>query len=460
MEERKAGLAKRRSVLRQAAAIGGVGVTALTPLRSAWACHTYVSPVDGASGCLPFRRDMEARESPDPVTDVDLPETPECPPSESPPPPAAVTDSALPYGGRHVGCPLFAGNLGNTRYYEYHAYRFRAERTGGVAKIRWLNQFNLERPGYHSGNGGRISIEIHKDADGYPSGQILGGTPIMGPALDLGRMPLVRFSDPIQLQEGAIYHIVFRQHAVREGWISVDDLDLKAVPETFTVNPPWIGALASLAWRSPGFTSRGERLPPEWTPLPYRVPVFELHYTDGLIKGQGWVNGGRNHLGEIDGNKLARQELKIGGTSRQVRELAFVLYRRTAGGGDLEVRLEHSSGARIASMTVPRASISLTSGDYPGNPPMNWVKLEVPGTPILEAGQRYHVVFSAPHGSSYWAMPTQRGNVFTPFNEDKLQTLGQAAYSQSNGVSWTDWPVSWLRGYDRSWSLPLLASFA
>ena len=74
----------------------------------------------------------------------------------------------------------------------------------------------------------------------------------------------------------------------------------------------------------------------------------------------------------------------------------------------------------------------------------------------LQAGKRYNVTFSAPHGADYWAIPAQRGNVYTAYREDKLRTLDRAAYSRNTGSSWTDWPVGWSSGYDRSWSLPVL----
>lgn len=442
----------RRVILRHGMAMAGAGLSSLAPFRQAFACHTYVSPVDGKVGCGAFNRDAA---SPPPDDVSELPPTPECEPPAPPPPPPASANSALPYDGQYVGCHIFAGNLGNTRYSQYHAHRFRAERTGEVAKVRWLNQYNLERPGYHEGNGGRISVEVRTDAGGFPSGTVLGQTAIVGPAVELGRMPLVNFQSPIQLTQGQIYHLVYRQHASSQGIVSIDDLDLRVRPETYTIYPPLMNVLASIAWRSPGSGK-----PPEWTIIPTRIPIFELHYTDGKIKGQGWVNGGRNHTAEIQGSRQARQEFPMGGTSRRVSEIAFLLYRKTNAGGDLTLQIKHSGGNVLASMTVPRSSISLTPGDSNGNPPMNWVKLAVPGTPTLEAGQTYHVVFSSAAGSEFRAMPAQRGNLFTPFREDKLLSLGKATYSKNSGVSWTDWPVSWGSGYDRSWSLPVLLSLS
>jgi hypothetical protein len=56
----------RRSVLRRAAAVAGLGVGGgLLGASEALACHLYVSPFDGAKGCGPERRDRDRASSTD-----------------------------------------------------------------------------------------------------------------------------------------------------------------------------------------------------------------------------------------------------------------------------------------------------------------------------------------------------------------------------------------------------------
>ena len=87
------------------------------------------------------------------------------------------------------------------------------------------------------------------------------------------------------------------------------------------------------------------------------------------------------------------------------------------------------------------------------------IDIEHSHQPLPYLDGRYQLIFRAPSGSGYWAMPAQRGNIFTEYREDKLRTVGSAMYSRNGGVSWSYWPTSW-SGNDRSWSLPAFLTLA
>ena len=111
-----------------------------------------------------------------------LPATPSCPPpdggstgdpggdlsgSSSPPPPATGVNTALPFGGQYLGCPIYAASKAPNGYWDKHAYRFVAEHSGAVKTVRWENRTGS---GYSVGNGGSIQLSIQTDSGGVPLG--------------------------------------------------------------------------------------------------------------------------------------------------------------------------------------------------------------------------------------------------------------------------------------------------
>lgn len=426
------------------------GLALATPFlwrpRDAFACHDYVSPRDGASGCGAYRRDTAAGIDPGAGPGSgggQLPPTPNCPPASGGGS-SGGGDAGRPYLGRQIGCHIYGGGVANNRFSTYHAYRFRCEYGGNIKSVRWWNRFDWNRSGYHTGNGGRLSVEIHGDAGGNPSGKALTSTEvIVGPA-NIARFPEIAFRQQVRLNEGTVYHLVFRQHAPSEGVISINDVHCYAEPQPRTAYGYWQDSLASLEWRNG-----------RWRVLTGQIPIFELYYTDGTARGQSWMNGGRSGTTFIEGSTIVRQEFRPGST-RQVASVSLCAFHKS-GSGNLLLQLRDEGGSVLDQTSVASSQLARINGDSRGEGNIRWVKASLPRRPTLSGGRTYSVWLSAPWGVRFGAITAQQGRIWG-FRDPKLATVGYAWRSTSNGASWSWWEVDGIR--DREQSLPMMLDFA
>ncbi|MDF1586037.1 hypothetical protein [Marinimicrococcus flavescens] len=430
------------------------GIALATPFlwrpREAFACHEYVSPVDGQSGCGAYRRDRDNGSYQDGSSSSGssgsssggnaLPAEPSCPPASD----VAGGDASRPYLGRQIGCHIYGGGVGNNRFSAYHAYRFRCEYGGNIKSMRWWNRFDWRRPGYHTGNGGRLSIEIHSDSGGNPSGQVLTSTEvIVGPA-NIDRFPEIAFRQQARLSQGTVYHIVFRQHAPDEGTVSINDVHCFAEPQPRTGYDYWKDSLASMVYGNG-----------RWRVLTEQIPIFELYYTDGTVRGQSWMNGGRSGTSLIEGSSIACQEFRPDG-SRSVASISLCAFHKS-GSGDLQVQLRDDRGSVLDQAGMACSQLAQIGGDYRGQGNIRWATVALPRRPTISAGRSYSVWLSAPWGTQFGAITAQKGTIWG-FRDPKLSTVGYAWRSDNNGASWSWWRVDDI--YDREQSLPMMLDFA
>ncbi len=356
---------------------------------------------------------------------------------------AAGVDTSLPYGGQYLGCPSYAGGKANNGFWDRHAYRFVAERSGAIKNVRWENQTGT---GYSIGNGGSVQISIQTNSGGYPSGQKLGYTGVYANAATLGLYPVYTFSAQPQLVYGTTYHLVFQQVAASQGMTSVNDLaDWVAPPDGLSIFPLQKSTLASIRYQNNA-----------WKVMPGQIPIYDLTYADGTAKGQPMMGGGRPNQQPIAGGNMARQSFDMYGPSATVYGIYFALYR-TAAVGPLTIRITNSSNKVLFQTSVDGNQVSTSSsGD---TSPLHW--LYVPTSPTtFAAGGIYYVSFQAGAGGGLWALPINNG-YFYGFRNSSCTYLNRSAqYSTSGGASWGWWPMS--GGGVSSWmSLPVfLKTFA
>lgn len=330
--------------------------------------------------------------------------------------------TTAPFSGRFIGLHLSAGGVGNTEftYGRPHSYRFRAEKTGYITKVRYFNRYNSDgRTGYSSGNGGTIRIEIQTNSGGVPSGSVLGQTGTHN-GLSIGRFPLLNMDRPAYVVEGQVYHMVFNQLST-SGWVSVNDLHFFAPSTPLSIYDPDFASLTR-KWGS-------------WLHRRDRHPIYELHYADGQVKGQGYLDAGRRYPQYVSGSSQLRQQIRAA-VSRNTTQVSFRAWS-TGGGGGMTVTLESPQGDRLASTYVSAGELSVSSGDRPGAAATRWVTKSWDRAAWLQAGTTYRVRFAA-SGGNFGFIPLQKGFRWG-FREDKQQPLGIGTAGQrsfNGGGSW------------------------
>ncbi len=454
----------RRRLLRGAAAVGSVGVGAALGLlpRTALACHTYVSSVDGAKGCGAYTRDLASQgssgsssgSSGGSTSSSGSGSSSSSSGSSSSSSDSGATSSggstsstgvntALAFGGQYLGCPLYSASKAPNGYWDKHSYRFVAEHTGAVKTVRWENRTGS---GYSVGSGGTIQLSIQTDSGGYASGQKLGTTAAYANAASLGNFPELAFTTQPQLTYGTTYHLVFEQLTPNVGKVSVNDLhDWTPPPDGLVIFPLEKSKLASIRYENSA-----------WRVMPGYIPIYELTYTDGVAKGQCWMDGGRGCFQNIGGGNVARQTFTMWDTSVTVHGVYFAFFR-TGSVGTVTISLTNSAGTALSTATIDgnQASTS-TEGD---NSPVHWLYAPIGPTTFAKGGT-YYVKFQAAAGSTLNAMPSTDGYFYGFRNKCGKYLSRGAQYSTSGGASWTSWPM--LGGRYSNWvSLPIfLKTFA
>lgn len=320
--------------------------------------------------------------------------------------------------------------------------RIRAKHTGKLAAIRPKFIWSDVRPGYASGNGGTIQIQIQTD-DGMsshrPSGVVLATLVYDQPVVAGNHFPLLTFSNPPPLVAGQLYHIVYTNVAADPAvnWVSLDHLYMwqgnspvqPTVPDTDmamlerTCGGEWVAFT-----RGTGHS---------WT------PTIELDYEDGSSQGQGYIQGyGRTTTSgwvnpkPISGAQSVRERFTVSGGTRSVSAVS-VRVNRTSGSGPLTVRVEHSDGSLVGqgSVMVPQGAVSATSNGS------SWVRVAFATPLTLTAGKGYHLVLQSPSDTVHTAHSLEKG-ISKGYKPTTVFADGHAEFNNGSGwVGWDEWGI-------------------
>jgi hypothetical protein len=215
-----------------------------------------------------------------------------------------------------------------------------------------------------------------------------------------------------------------------------------AAPAQKCAWPYWEADLASLRHSRSG----------GWQVYEASIPIFELHYTSGAIKGQGYTFGGPIPR-IVDGPNQARQLLRPSRTVK-VGQVRLRLWRDLTGDGDLTASLNDSSGT-LSRVVIPRAAFAASAGDVDGAARIQWVIANLPADVQLFAGDTYYVVLSAPGGARYRVATSFKGS-YEKFADDKI--LPKDNYAQAStdgGDTWQGWSL-WGSSDRTDTDIPLL----
>ena len=333
--------------------------------------------------------------------------------------PAPVAETGI------YGTPWSAISLSNLEVGRFKgrmvSYRFRAEETGEFRMAKVFFVFAILGPKeYADGDGGQVKIELRPDdgtANHFPNMQAASlssvlvadplnktkGPPIWG--ADSHRstdpragasFPEIQFP-PATLQKGRLYHLVFSNPtADPTNYTSLDLLQEKR-------SQPGASDLDFCCLFKPVDAK-------PWAAI-HSTPILEIHYADGRIQGQGYMDVAASHPSAIAGASAVRTTLKVSGGNKRVTKVFFCISRKPDA-GDLVVRLEKGNGTEIEEGIVPAAALASALGTAAAgqSAPMNWASYTFKQPRTLTDGQTYHLVLKSPNGGGYTTYPIEFGN--------------------------------------------------
>jgi len=293
------------------------------------------------------------------------------------------------------GCAWNADDLDNlplgTEVGRRVSYRFRAHGSGAVEAV-WAYLI-FHGPGYFDGDGGHVLVELSTDdgsADHLPSDTVLTSALVTDPMLQWNRRFV--FDAPADVVEGQLYHLVFSNPAPdpANDYVSLDGLHVAAnVPD---VQPVVSDTDLGTLYRR--YTTD------DWELLYQVTPIFSLEFADGHAQGQCYIDV-RDEFDfiHVGGDVAVREVFMVSDHDREV-DTVMIRLQRSAGEGDLNVRLKPVGGEELASMSVPAASVGTG---------VDWVEVPLGAAHTLAAGTTYALELLAPEGTTYTVPPLQDG---------------------------------------------------
>ena len=275
------------------------------------------------------------------------------------------------------------------------SYRFRASHTGTFSAIELFLAFRTICDGcYANGNGGTIQLQVQTD-DGtsahLPSGTVLGSTIINNPMLQWNRV--LTFAQPVSLQSGSLYHMVFTNLAADpvHNYISLDTLYLTAggtnlQPAANTID---LAVLVKLDSKNPLLLNSHD------------VPIFSIFYDDGYRQGQIYIDVKHNAITVAPGFQVA-EAFVVQDTNRLVSTLAIRLDPLVTQ-GDVNVVLNNAYGQPLAAGTINLSTATQYS--------YNWFSISFPEVMLMKGGS-YSIVLSPENGAQFYLSPIQQGGIY------------------------------------------------
>jgi len=286
------------------------------------------------------------------------------------------------------------------------SYRFCAVHSGSVGSLRVFFIFRKIGPGeYADGNGGSVLIELVSD-DGtpshFPSHNLLGTAVVKDPLAQWNRE--VRFSKPVQLEAGKLYHVVFSNPSPdpANNYVSVDDLYTTAGGRA--LQPSAESSDLSVLLKPDGNSS--------WQEKYQQAPVISICYDDGYRQGQAYIDVKHNGI-EVKDNDAVREVFTAGGADRLVSVVA-VRFQPLSQAGHVKLVLASEDG-----VTVKTVSLNLSSGSNN----YAWHISQLGGTITLRKGVSYSLTLETQAGGSFRVSPLQKGTQYG-FEADTLFTEG------------------------------------
>jgi hypothetical protein len=315
------------------------------------------------------------------------------------------------YRSDTYGAGWTADSLGNLEIGRYVGrvvdYRFRSDHTGTFSGLKLYFIFRTICNGcYANGNGGIIQIQVCAD-DGtalhMPSTTVLGSTVITDPLKQWNR--LVSFPQPVPVQAGELYHIVFSNLSSdpAHNYVSIDNL--YTALNGSNLQPVTADADLAVLFKSGN------------NPLEIDdnvVPIFSLYFDDGFRQGQGYFDVERNKVQIQNGSQVA-ETFVVEDADHTVSQLAVRLSPLT-NFGDIKITLNNAGGQPLATGTI---NASIHSGSV-----YQWQSITFSPL-ILGKGSLYSIVLTAQDGAQFLVSPMERGTIYGFQTENRFTSQCQ-----------------------------------
>jgi hypothetical protein len=349
-------------------------------------------------------------------------------------PSAPSGPSSSPASSTFYGPGIGSDGLANTTLGPFGnmvSYRIRAKHSGILEGF--LIYLIPDHADYAGGTGGTIHVTLNTDdgtSEHNPSSTVLASSRITD-VLSLPFMPRhfysVTFSASPAIASGQLYHLVFKNEDADPtlNFLSVDNL-YQAVP--VTPSQPTISNVDQAVLLSNDGRTWGTRTG--------YTPIYELHLTDGIREGVGYIGGWVGAPRPVSGKNAVREMFTVTGSEVKVTSAAIRL-ARVSGIDPLVVRLEDADGALIERGEIPAGDIPQTSEANPV-----WAKFAFAATHTLLPGHTYYLDFEATSTSTYEVFPIQKGGAYG-FDDATYFKDGHAEFIESGSwAGWTQWGVA------------------
>lgn len=339
-----------------------------------------------------------------------------------------------PYGNTWAGDGLFNMRIGYCGV--EGAFRFIVRETATVDSLRYFNTYSFKKPGYHSGTGGKILIELRKDdgtANHVPGPTVLAAAQVPDP-LKVPEQLLVKLDKAVTLQPG-IYHIVFRNYDQNPETNHVS-IDMMAV---MTPRDPRKAEQPNLAPFDMTTLTR-DKFNKTWRPFKSKntcTPIFTLYNGDAIaVPGYGGMESWVASPKRIAGPQMVRQSFKPH-CEIEVKNVAIRL-AKNGNPGPIKATLHTGTcvlaESTVSAVSVPTVNLTIAPGNRLGH---EWVVFEFPSTVKLLPLVPHYLKLSAPAGDAYETFPLRDGS--HGFGYAPVWPNAWAEFTATGETGWSGW---------------------
>jgi hypothetical protein len=370
--------------------------------------------------------------------------TPAPTPTPTPTPTNTPTNTPTPtptpalkiyYGSLFGAGDLYNLDIGG-KWRQSVSIRFRAITTDRLRSIRVFFTDNRNAPGYASGSGGKILIQVFADsgtANHEPSGAALtainfspnyvGGKDPLGTS---GIFRSLEFGEPITLSAGSLYHVVFSNvdPSPTNNYLGIDNnivfngesqptittLDLGLLFRDKTTSG-WGDASRNFASIKPSSMS----------------PIISLSYLSGRTQGDGYMEVWWQQPRYVSGVQGVREIFTPTKTIKALRTISIRL-KRLSGDIALSIRVTRLDGSLVAQTDIPASAIKLNRHD--------WATGVFAAPFDLALGTQYFLSLASV--GNYEVIAIRDGGAFG-FGRETTFSDGYVQFNRGDGKGWQGW---------------------
>lgn len=334
----------------------------------------------------------------------------------------------------------------------YVDYTFTAQQTGSIETLRpyfVACKVNANDPCatgaglYGAGNGADVAITIYPDngsgkpdMSAHPLGKIApfwvcgGGKITSACRQQTYAFPKLGFGQPVSVDAGTEYHIVFQNIASGPG---ANFASLDASWSQSSMSCPNVGdpAQPTFAPSQLGLLKSNDA-GSSWGPASgntCNTPILDIGYSNGFHQGNGYTMVS-NFRATIGGSAdMVRELFTVGGSDKTVAALS-VFVNPISGSEGLYAALEDSSGHTLA-----KGEAMPDSGRF-----SFWRTWKFSSPITLQSGRTYRLVLTGTSTYSAGALENGSQNA-EPFSADTVWSAAnaEAQFSTDGGGTWNEW---------------------